>query len=60
MPSIADLTHGTVYQGNNGERWVVSSSFGDEKEINITLTRLEVEEILVKPELTSNQENNAK
>ncbi len=48
MPTIQDLTPGVIYQGNNGDRWVVGEGIQSETEINVILKKLEVEEEIIK------------
>lgn len=51
MPHISDLTQGVIWQGNNGDKWIVQGSITGEDRINVELVKLQVEEII-------NKENN--
>ena len=50
MPTIKDLTPGVIYEGNEGERWIVGDGIQSEKEMTVTLKKLEVEEQLIMKE----------
>ena len=55
MPHINDLSQNIVWDGNNGEKWMVEGSVNSPTEILVTLKRLKVEEQLIKIE--NNNEN---
>ena len=42
MPCIADLTPGTIYQGNGGDKWIVGDGIQSEKEMTVVLKKMEV------------------
>lgn len=44
MPHIIDLSQNVIWEGNNGERWQVTDSTSDTKQIVAILTRLPVVE----------------
>lgn len=51
MPHISDLSQGVIWQGNNGERWVVSKGAQDEKSISVELVPVPlIEELIIKEE----------
>jgi len=47
MPHINDLSQNVIWEGNNGEKWIVDESMTSTNEINAKLKQLKVEEILV-------------
>lgn len=49
MPHINDLTTGVVWEGNNGDKWVVAEGIHSEKEIMPKLVKMEVETIINEP-----------
>ena len=50
MPCIADLTPGTIYQGNGGDKWIVGDGIQSEKEMTVVLKKMEVtESVIVAP-----------
>jgi hypothetical protein len=50
IPHISDLTQGVIYQGNEGSKWIVQGSITGEDRINVELTKLPVEELIIKEE----------
>ena len=52
MPHINDLGQNLIFEGNNGEKWVVKRSVTDPDKINVELERLKVEEIISEELLT--------
>lgn len=46
MPTIKDLTPGVIFEGNEGERWVVQDGVASADRINVELVKLEVKEII--------------
>lgn len=50
MPTIKDLTPGVIFEGNEGERWVVQDGVASADRINVELVKLEVEQLIIKEE----------
>ena len=48
MPHLTDLSQNTIWQGNNGEKWIVASSITESDKIMVELKKLKVEEELIK------------
>lgn len=48
MPHINDLTAGVLWEGNNGDKWMVDSGVHDPEEINVKLKKLQMTEQLIK------------
>ena len=48
MPHINDLSQNVIWEGNNGEKWIVTDSLSSKENINVKLSPLKVEEILIK------------
>ncbi len=46
MPTIKDLTPGVIYEGNEGDRWIVGDGINSENEITVVLKKLKIEEKL--------------
>jgi len=46
MPHINDLSVNNLWEGNNGEKWIVGEGIQSENEIRVKLSRLKVEEKL--------------
>lgn len=46
MPHINDASQNNVWEGNNGEKWIVDNLITSPDKIDITLKRLKVEEKL--------------
>jgi len=58
MPHINDLTINNIFEGNNGEKWIVSRGDNDKEEIMVILKKMKVEEKLVlEPEEDENIQN---
>jgi len=47
MPTIKDLTPGVIYEGNEGDRWVVGDGIQSEKEMTVVLKKMEVTETVI-------------
>lgn len=43
MPTITDLTPGTIYEGKEGSKWIVGEGIQSEEEITVVLKKLKVE-----------------
>lgn len=50
MPHINDLSQNVIWEGNNGEKWIVKEGFQSEKSIEVKLVPLKVVEELIKEE----------
>lgn len=48
MPTIKDLTTGAIYEGNEGDRWVITESLTSKEEITVVLKKLKILEELIK------------
>ncbi len=48
LPTIKDLTPGVIYEGNEGDRWIVGDSINSEDEMTVVLKKLKVVEELEK------------
>lgn len=48
MPTIKDLTQGVVFEGNEGDKWIIEGAVTSPDEILVTLKRLKVVEELIK------------
>jgi hypothetical protein len=51
MPSITDLVPGTIYEGKEGDRWIVGEGIQSENSIQVVLTKLKVEQEIIENEL---------
>lgn len=47
MPTIKDLTPGVIFEGNEGDRWVVGEGIQSEDEMTIVFKKLKVVEELI-------------
>ncbi len=50
MPHINDLSQNVIWEGNNGEKWIVQEGMTSTKSISVILIPLKVEEQLIKEE----------
>ena len=46
MPHINDLSQNVVWEGNNGEKWIIAESLSSTDELDVKLKRLKVDEKL--------------
>ncbi len=52
MPTISDLLPGTIYDGKEGDRWIVGDGIQSEEEITVILKKLKVvEEQIIEDDL---------
>jgi hypothetical protein len=51
MPHINDLTQNVVWEGNNGEKWIVENGITSAKSIDVKLVPLKIEQELIKEKL---------
>lgn len=57
MPTISDLTPGTIFQGNDGDKWQVTDGMFSPDEItDVKLVKLKVEEVVIPPKNEELQE----
>lgn len=47
MPHIDELSMNKDIEGNNGDKYRVTNAWGDREEMNITISRIKVEEELI-------------